>query len=383
MADRVVVIKIGSNILARKGYGLNARVLKKIVDIVSEVHSKGFKPLIVSSGAIACGMQLLGFKERPKDITGLQAAASVGQSHLVESYAVRFRKKGLNVGQVLLTRSDFLSRDTYTRARKTLERLLKLDVIPIINENDAVAIEEIKFGDNDTLAALVAAALSAEYLFLLSNVDGLLKDPRNPGTLIERLDGVDEETLALAKPEKSEYGSGGMQSKLRAAMIAGCAGVSTLIVNGFKPERIVEFLDSGKTRCTFIPAISKVSSKKHWIAFVLEPQGEITIDEGAAKALIEKNKSLLAAGITDVKGKFSAGDAVDIRTANNQLIAKGISEFSDEEIKKIKGLSTAEIRKIMGEDVPEEVVHRDRMIIYSKILKGGIRNGSGDFRCDD
>ncbi|MCX7831983.1 MAG: glutamate 5-kinase [Actinobacteria bacterium] len=371
MSKKTIVIKIGSNILTRTGYGINASIITKIVKIIAELVEEGYKPIIVSSGAIASGLQLLGLKRRPRDLATLQAAASVGQSRLVESYGVRFRKFGINVGQVLLTRNDFLNRESYLNAKKTIERLLEIGVVPIINENDAVAVEEIKFGDNDTLAALVSAAISADYLFLLTNVDGLMLDPRSKETLIPDVKEINSKLFEIIKPEKSTYGSGGMLTKVRAAQIATCAGVKTAIINGFKPERIVDFLHKGSGRGTIFHPKKLVRGKKHWIAFVLEPKGSIVIDEGAKKAIIEKKKSLLPAGVIAVEGDFEAGDAVLVRTESGEEIAKGIAEFSSEEARLIARKSSSEVRKLLGEDVPDEIIHRDKMVVTYDLLKGG------------
>lgn len=372
MRKKITVIKVGSNILAKTGYGINGRILTRLVDAVAEVFKMGYSPIIVSSGAIACGLQLLKMKKKPKDLTLLQAAASVGQSRLVESYAIRFRRHQIHVGQVLLTRNDFLNREAYLNAKKTIEKLLELNVVPIINENDAVAVEEIKFGDNDTLAALVSAAISADSLFLLTSVDGLLKEPKNPETLIKEVPEINYEVLSLASPEKTLFGTGGMQAKLKAAQIATVAGVKTFIVNGFNPERIVEFLRNGDGVGTFFKPLKKVSGKKHWIAFVLEPQGSLIIDEGAVKAIVEKKKSLLPAGVIKVEGDFEAGDAVSVKDLSGREIAKGIVEFSSEEAKLVAGKSSAEIRRILGESVSEEIIHRDKMVITLDLVKGGI-----------
>lgn len=374
MARQIAVIKIGSNILTKTGYGLNSKVVSRIVETVASVAKQGFKPIIVSSGAIACGLQLLGLKRRPNELALLQAAASVGQSKLVESYGLRFKKHGFTVGQVLLTRNDFLNRDSYLNARKTLEKLLELNVIPIINENDAVAVEEIKFGDNDTLAALVSSAIQADYLFLLTNVDGLLKDPSNQNSLVEYVKEITPDLLEVVSSEKSSFGSGGMAAKLRAAQIATCAGVKTVILNGYYPERIVGFLKEGKGVGTYFEPRRKVSGKKHWIAFVLEPKGALVIDEGAMRAIVEKKKSLLPAGVIDVEGNFDSGDAVIVKSKEGKEIAKGIVEYSSEEAKLIAGKTSSEVRRLIGEDATEEIIHRDKMVITFDFLAGGSAN---------
>lgn len=374
-ARKTAVIKIGSNVLTKTGYGIDGRILSRLTAAVVELARKNISPVIVTSGAIATGLQLLGLKRRPGDLSTLQAAASVGQSKLVESYAIRFRRRGFNVGQVLLTRNDFLNRETYLNAKKTLERLIALKVIPIINENDAVAVEEIKFGDNDTLAALVAAALGASHLFLLTNVDGLLKNPQDSSSLIYEVEEITPELYHYTTREKSAYGSGGMIAKLRAAEIAVCAGVETIIVNGYHPERLLDFYSHKEFKGTIFRPRRAVSGKKHWIAFVLQPRGRVIVDEGAVRAIVDHNKSLLPAGVVEVEGDFEPGDAVEVVDRGGKVIAKGIVEFSSEELGQIKGKSTAEVQKIIGEDVPEEVIHRDKMVVMIYLLKGGKQNG--------
>jgi len=373
-ARKTAVIKIGSNVLTKTGYGIDGRILSRLTAVVVEIARKNVNPVIVTSGAIATGLQLLGLKKRPGDLPTLQAAASVGQSKLVESYAVRFRRHGFNVGQVLLTRNDFLNREAYLNAKKTLEKLIALKVIPVINENDVVAVEEIKFGDNDTLAALVAAALGADHLFLLTSVDGFMRNPLDSSSLIHEVKEITPELYRYATREKSSYGSGGMIAKLRAAEIAVCAGVETIILNGYYPERIIDFYNHKEFKGTIFRAQRAVSGKKHWIAFVLQPRGRVIVDEGAVKAIVERKKSLLPAGVLGVEGDFEPGDAVEVVDEKGKVIAKGIAEFSSEELKLIKGKSTAEVRKIIGEDVPDEVIHRDKMVIMIYLLKGGKQN---------
>lgn len=366
MKTRKTVVKIGSNLLTKTGYGIDRENLRRIVEAVAELHQLGVKTVIVSSGAIACGLETLGIRKKPGDMATLQAAASVGQSKLVEMYAAEFDKRGIKVGQVLLTRADFLSRETYVSAQRTMEKMLSMGIVPIVNENDAVAVEEIKFGDNDTLAALVAVLVGATHLFLLSNVEGLMQNPDDPSSIIREVKEITPEIIALARPEKSFYGTGGMQAKINAARIACCAGVETFVVNGYKPELMLKAIKGEPVGTRFAPA-RRVSSRKHWIAFVMEPKGEIVIDDGAVKALLEGKKSLLPAGVKQVRGEFSAGDAVLIVDERGNEIAKGITAYDSGELEKIKGKTSSEIAKIFGNEFSEEVVHRDKMAILSTL----------------
>lgn len=366
MKNQKAVVKIGSNLLTRTGYGIDRENLSRMVEAIAGLCQAGVKTVIVSSGAIACGLETLGIKRKPRDLATLQAAASVGQSKLVEMYAAEFEKRGIKVGQVLLTRADFLSRETYVSAQRTMEKMLSMGVIPVVNENDAVAVEEIKFGDNDTLAALVSVLVNATHLFLLSNVEGLMKDPSDITSIIREVNEITPEIFSLARPEKSFYGTGGMQAKLNAARIACCAGVETYVLNGYKPELMLKALQGEPAGTRFVPA-RKVSSRKHWIAFVMEPKGKIIIDSGAVKALVERKKSLLPAGVKGVEGSFSAGDAVLIVDEQGNEIAKGVTSYDSAELEKIKGRTSSEIAKIFGNDFAEEVVHRDRMAILASL----------------
>ncbi len=366
--NRRIVIKIGSNIIARENFGLDLQNLSKITDVVANLHKEGDHVVIVSSGAIACGLELLGYVKRPRELALLQACASVGQGKLIENYSREFQRHSIQVGQVLLTREDFVSRRSYLCARRTLEKLLSIGVVPVINENDATAVEEIKFGDNDTLAALVAAMINTDYLFLLSDVEGFFRDPSDPSTLVSVIDEITPEIELKAKGTVSKYGSGGMQTKVQAARIATCSGAEVVILNGKKPYLILEFL-AGKEVGTRFVARERIPGRKHWIAFALPPRGRIVIDEGASKALVERKKSLLPAGIKAIEGKFEAGDAVLITDERGNEIAKGISEYASNEAVKILGKKSAELKKMGFEGLPEEVVHRDKMVILEGISR--------------
>lgn len=374
---RRIVIKIGSNIIAKENYGLDPQSLTRITDAVARLYKQGNYPVIVSSGAIACGLEILGYKRRPKELAFLQACASVGQGKLIESYSREFEKHGIQVGQVLLTREDFVSRRTYLCAQRTLEKLLSIGVIPIINENDATAVEEIKFGDNDTLAALVAAMIDADYLFLLSDVEGFFENPKDPSTIVRVVEEITPEIEARAKGAVSKYGSGGMQTKIQATRIATLSGTEVVILNGEKPNLILEFLE-GKQIGTRFVARKRISGKKHWIAFALPSRGKLVVDEGARRALVENKKSLLPAGVKAVEGDFEAGEAVTIVDESGKEIAKGISEYSSQEVSKVLGKKTSELRNLGLGELPEEVVHRDKMVILETISR---KRGKNYERC--
>lgn len=365
-SSRRIVIKIGSNIIARENFGLDQKGLSKITDVVAGLYKEGDYPVVVSSGAIACGLEILGYVKRPRELALLQACASVGQGKLIENYSREFQRYGIRVGQVLLTREDFISRRSYLCARRTLEKLLSIGVVPIINENDATAVEEIKFGDNDTLAALVAAMINADYLFLLSDVEGFFEDSSDPSTIFRVIDEITPEIELKAKGTVSKYGSGGMQTKVQAARIATCSGTEVIILDGKEPHLILEFL-AGKEVGTRFVAGERISGRKHWIAFALPSKGKIVIDEGARRALVERKKSLLPAGIKTIEGNFEAGDAVLIIDEDGNDIAKGICEYASEEVVKILGKKSTELKAMGFEGLPEEVVHRDKMVILEGI----------------
>jgi len=357
-----VVIKVGSNLLARAEAGLDESQIARISETLASLVARRVQPILVSSGAIACGLELLSIRERPRDLSLLQAAASVGQSKLMESYSRALEKYGLIPGQVLLTQADFVSRQAYLSARRTLEKMIELGVIPIINENDATAVEEIRFGDNDTLAALVSVLVRADVLFLLSDVDGFYSDLRDPSTLVPLVEEITPDIEKKAGRAGSQYGSGGMMAKVRAARIATMGGVETFILNGRAPHRVIDVLDGHHHGTRFV-ARPGIRSRKHWIAFALPPKGRIVIDAGARRALVEQKKSLLPAGVLAVEGCFDAGDAVSIVDESGTEIARGIAEYSHIEVAQARGKSTSELASAGLSGLPPEVVHRDHLVI--------------------
>lgn len=320
----------------------------------------------MSSGAIAAGVEGLGLKSRPRDIPSLQAAASVGQGLLIHEYATIFKVHGIKVGQVLLTQYDVVQRQQYLNSRNVLKTLLKLGIIPIINENDATAVDEIKFGDNDTLAALVANLVKADLLILLSDIDGLYSaDPRyvDKVNLIYEVKDITSDIEKIAGGNGSHFSSGGMATKIQAARIATFAQVAMVIANGRRENVLLDIMEQKKVGTFFAPRKKKLSARKLWIAFGKAATGSITVDDGAVNALVLRGKSLLPAGIVVSEGSFQAGDAVDIKDLQGRIFAKGITNYSTEEVDQIKGLKSSEVMKRYPDSLSEEVVHRDCLVI--------------------
>ena len=363
---RRLVIKIGSNILTSENNGLDLERIASLADDISRVKDAGHEVVIVSSGAVAAGMKKLDLKEKPRDIILKQASAAVGQSTLMWAYEKCFSTHGKKVAQILLTRDDFSDRKRYINSRNTLITLLSYGVIPIINENDTVATDEIRFGDNDHLASLVAALIDAERFIILSDVEGLFSDdPRKnqKAALIEVVDQITPELEKKAGGTGSAVGTGGMFSKLLAAKRAMHHGVTVNIING-RTKGIISSLLSGTLHGTeFRPQVTRLSSKKGWIAYACRTKGSITIDDGAARALLQGGKSLLPSGITSLSGNFEAGDAVYCLDSRGARVAKGLTNYSSSEIEKIKGKKTSEIEHILGYQYSDEVIHRDNLVL--------------------
>lgn len=361
-----LVIKIGSNILTSEDNGLDLERIQSIADDISSVRDSGCEVVVVSSGAVAAGMKKLELKEKPRDIVLKQASAAVGQSSLMWAYEKCFNTHGKKVAQILLTRDDFADRKRYINSRNTVITLLSYEVVPIINENDTVATDEIRFGDNDHLASLVAGLIDAERLIILSDVEGLFTDdPRkNPGArLIEIVETITPELEEMAGGSGSAVGTGGMFSKLLAAKRTVHHGITVNIINGRTKGVISSLLKGVRHGTEFRPQETRLSSKKGWIAYACRTKGSITIDDGAAKALTQGGKSLLPSGIVSLSGSFEAGDAVYCIDAKGSRIAKGLANYSSSEIEKIKGKKTSEIESILGYRYSDEVIHRDNLAL--------------------
>lgn len=364
-----LVVKIGSNILTDKSGKLFYKRMACIARDVVEATELGYDVVIVSSGAIAAGMQKLGLKVKPEEIQLKQAAAAVGQSSLMRAYERIFNRLSKKVAQILLTRSTFSERIRYLNARNTILTLLSFKIIPIVNENDTVSTEEIKFGDNDQLAALVSGLINAERLIILSDVDGLYSsDPKkNPDAKIfSVIEEITPDMESMAGGSGSIVGTGGMYSKLLAAKKALSYGTKVNIVSGKKPGLIPAILKNERHGTEFLPPKNhKISSKKGWIAYAINPTGSIVIDEGAVAAILNAGKSLLPSGIVKVEGYFDIGDGVNCLDVNGKKIAKGIVNYSSFEINKIKGRKTSEIEAILGYKYSDEIIHRDNLAIIS------------------
>ena len=354
-----VVIKIGSGLIA------SGDALHKIADEIAVFHRAGNEVIIVSSGAIATGLIKLNLKKRPSDLPTKQAAASVGQVGLMNRWAAAFSNYQIPVAQVLLTKSDFEDRTRYLNARNTILKLLSFGTIPVINENDAVATEEINFGDNDTLSATVASKVDADYLIIFTDVDGLFT--RNPKTnknaeLILEVKKISGDYENYATDEAGcGFSVGGMASKIEAAKIAASSGVTAFIANGTKRVNIRDII-TGNVRCTKFLTDVKIDGKKKWIAFGAKSSGKIFVDAGAAKAIKDSGKSLLPSGITKSEGNFTKGAVVSV-VYQDAEIAKGLVFYSSEEIEKIKGHKSIDIEKILCRKDYDEVIHRDNLVV--------------------
>lgn len=366
-----IVVKIGTTLLSGPG-GFDGRVVEeRVKEVVALKRERDLNVLIVSSGALGCGMSALGMKERPKVLPLKQAVAAVGQSRLMHYYEVLFESygDGLKVAQILLSGSDLDNRSSYLNIRNTLQTLFNLkNVVPIANENDPVATDELKFGDNDTLAAKLAGKINADLLVLLSDIDGLFT--KNPlihagAKLIPHVDAVTPEIEMLAGDTLATTSTGGMRTKLTAARIANSMGVPMAIANG-RRENILHDVLAGTAACTvFGKTQPGMSHRKRWIAYGRTVRGTIQVDDGARNAILKKGKSLLPAGITGVTGAFEMGASVRIVDGRGAAIASGLTNYSSEEIARIKGLKTADIAKALGYKDFDEVIHRDNLVVLN------------------
>jgi len=363
-----MVIKIGSSSLTLKTGGLDRANIEKFVNEVSSLAKRGIEVMIVTSGAIAAGLEDLNISKKPQEITLLQAAASIGQVELMKLYGDLFSKNGLKIGQILLTQEDTTRREQYLNIRNTIRNLIDLGVIPLINENDSAAVDEIKFGDNDELAALVSVLAEADVLVILTDIEGMYdKNPRTSrdAKLISYIDRIDKNIESAAGGIGSTYGIGGMESKIKAAKICSFSGIKTIIANSRRINVLDEIL-SGKNVGTFFTpqTMKKVKSIKKWIAFGMKTKGAIIIDKGAEEAVLNKGKSILPVGVVKVNGKFNKGDTLKVFSMDNKLIAKGISNFSSDDILKIKGKNQKKILSEFNDAMCSEVIHRDCLVVF-------------------
>lgn len=365
---RRVVIKIGSRVLVQRTGRPDTRRMRELVRQIARLYEAGHEVIVVTSGAVGAGMEALGMKRRPVTVPDLQMAAAVGQSRLMAAYDELFDKHGIKIGQILLTHDDLNHRVRHLNARNTMINLLANRIVPIVNENDVVAVDEIKFGDNDLLASLVAIMMEAQALVLLTTVDGF-RLPHGEGRTRRAsvLAGVDAKTLSHAIGKGSELSTGGMASKLQSAGMALSTGIPVVIANGRK-DGVISAAMAGEDVGTFIqPAkvqeTGGIPLRKRWIAFFHKPRGTVTVDAGAAVALREKGRSLLAAGIKKVDGEFGTGAVVNIVTEDGRLLARGLTGYSSADVRVIMGRKTSEITALLGARDYDEVVHRDNLVV--------------------
>ena len=361
--SKVIVIKIGSSLLVDNKQNIRRKWLSSFAKDIQKLKSKNKKIIIVSSGAIALGCKKMNYKKTNLKLDKSQAVASIGQIELMNLFSQSFSKFGLNISQILLTLDDTEERRRSINAKRTFENLFQLNFIPVVNENDTIATSEIKYGDNDRLASRVAQITNADTLILLSDVDGLFtKNPKlfKDAKLIKKINNFDKDIKNINMKGITEFGKGGMITKIEAAKICNLSGCNMIIANGLHLNPIDKIIK--KNNCTlFISKISKLHARKKWIISSVSPKGEIIIDDGAKKALVN-GKSLLAAGIKKVSGKFSKGDHIKILDIKRKEFARGLSSFSSEEVHKIIGCHSNEIQKILGYVSKSEVVHKDDMV---------------------
>lgn len=363
-----IIIKLGSSIITNDGKGIDEAFLSNFAADIS-LLAKKMQVVIVSSGAIAAGLKKLGISRRPSELSELQAAAAVGQMDLIRSFEKEFSKVSMICAQVLLTHDDLSDRKRYLNARSTLNNLLEKNVIPIINENDTVSNEEIKFGDNDNLAALTANLLEADYLILLTDQDGLYSDdPRinSNATLLSHISVNDKILDEVAKATTSSVGRGGMYTKILAARRASLSGTHTIIANG-KNRKVFSNLLNDSVSGTFIQSEERqLDARKKWLAGQLKSKGTLIIDDGATNAIVNSGKSLLSVGITDVKGKFDRGDLVQCISSSGQEVAKGLINYSSSEVGKVLGQPSDKMESLLGYVNESSVIHRNNLVVLKK-----------------
>lgn len=365
-AERIVV-KVGTSTLTHATGQLDLRRMEKLVRDLVDLANQGKKLVLVSSGAVGAGMGRLGFSRRPRTLREKQALAAVGQGILVHMYEKFFAEYGWVVAQVLLTREDFSDRRRYLNVSHTFSQLLEYGVIPIVNENDTTAVEELRFGDNDNLAALVAGAIDADLLVILSDIDGLYDDDPRTNPRARKLPVVKEitpEIEHLAGGAGSSFGTGGMSTKIQAAKICTSSGIPMVIASGTQEGVLHDILAGREVGTVFLPRADKLRGKKKWIAYGSAASGKIVIDAGAAQALTAEGKSLLPVGIVAVEGQFEAGSVVRVYDPTGKEVARGIVNYSAQELELIKGKKTGEIEAVLGHKDYDEAIHRDNLVLW-------------------
>ncbi len=363
---RRVVVKIGSQILSSSD-GIEEARVRELVRELAGLHDQKKELVVVSSGAVAAGMTRLGRKHRPRTIPEKQALAAVGQIKLMALYERYFAKYDKSVAQLLLTHADLANRQRYINAKHTFQMLLKSSIVPIVNENDTVAVEEMKFGDNDHLSALVATLLGADLLVILSDVEGVYdRDPRlyQDANLIPLIEDVKKIKTNLLGTSQSIFGTGGIATKIAAGEEAAVAGIPTIITSGLSSAALARVFDSQDQVGTLIlPDQNRLSHRKHWIAFNLKPAGDVIVDAGAHEALVQKGRSLLPSGLKEVRGSFGVGECVRCLDLQGREFARGLVNYSAQELNQIKGLHTSKIENALGYKAYDEIIHRDDLVV--------------------
>jgi glutamate 5-kinase len=368
--DRVrrIVVKVGSNVLTEDN-GLNLRAMRSISRQIGKLTENGLEVILVSSGAMASGVKKIGLPARPDELPKRQAVAAVGQAGLMMEYEKAFGRHGLKVAQILLTSEDLSNRKRYLNARNTLNTLLSWRVVPIINENDTVWVEEIKLGDNDNLAAMITLLMDADLLINLTDIDGLFtRDPSvyPDAELITTVNRINKETERYAGDIPGALGTGGMIAKIKAARKVNSAGVPMVITRGDKPNILLKLFAGKKHGTFFIPQKQRLTSRKCWIAYSLKPKGAVVIDDGAVRAILKNGKSLLPSGIIEVENNFGVGAPVEFRNQHNESLGIGLVNYNSDDIEKIKGLKSNRIKQVLGHKSYDEVIHRDNLAITAE-----------------
>jgi len=364
---RRVVVKVGSNVLTAR-QGLNIPVMRSIAGQISRLMEAGREVILVSSGAMASGLKKIGLERRPDELPQRQAVAAVGQAGLIMEYEKAFERHRLKAAQILLTSEDLSSRKRYLNARNTLNTLLDWKIVPIINENDTVSVEEIKLGDNDNLAAMITLLMDADLLVILSDIDGLFtRDPRTEpdAELIPVVGVITKSTEKAAGSIPGPLGTGGMMSKINAARKVNSAGVPMVVAKGDKPDILVRLFDGEAHGTYFVPRRHKLTRRKCWIAFSLKPKGILTIDAGACTAVTRRGKSLLASGIVGVQGEFTVGAPVEFQAPGGAAVGVGLVNYGAADIRRIMGLRSQHISQVLGHKPYDEVIHRDNLVIMA------------------
>jgi glutamate 5-kinase len=362
-----IVVKVGSGVLTRAG-ALRPGVIGGIAAEAAALFADGREVVVVSSGAIAMGSRILGWDHPGRSIPEKQAAAAVGQISLSELWRKRLRAVGREAAQVLVTRVDLDDRERFLNARHTLLELLRLGVVPVVNENDTVATEEIRFGDNDNLSATIVNLVGADLLVILTDVDGLYAEPPGPkgpvGEPIDVVDALTPDVEGAAAGSGSAFGRGGMITKLEAVRSAAASGAATVLANGLRRGTLTR-VAAGEREGTLFRGGSRIGSRKHWLAFTAKPRGRLLLDAGAVRAVRERGRSLLPAGIVSVEGRFGIGDAVACADEQGAEFARGLAAYAAEDVRRIKGLATSQIGRVLGYSNGDEVIHRDDLVLLT------------------